>query len=259
MTQPLHDKIAIITGAGSGIGRACALRFAADGATVVVNDIAAANAEATVNMIRAAGGSASVATADVTSAQQVQGMIDTTLAHHGRVDILFNNAGGAFPKPTHETSPEEYRRIVALNLDSAFYGIHAVLPIMMRQRSGTILSTTSGAGLNAVLHLAAYGAAKAGLINLTKSIAVEYGSFGIRANVISPGPMDTPGMRAWLDTVPDGAQRFADQIPSGRLGTSEDIAHVAAFLASDAAFFVNGTVIPVDGGVHARLATPSME
>jgi 3-oxoacyl-[acyl-carrier protein] reductase len=127
---------------------------------------------------------------------------------------------------------------------------------MMQQRHGVILSTTSGAGLNAVLHLAAYGAAKAGVINLTKSIAVEYGPLGIRANVIAPGPMDTPALRAWLDTLPGGAEAYARQVPSGRLGSAEDIAHAAAFLAGDEAFFINGVVLPVDGAIHAQLATP---
>lgn len=255
----LKDRIALITAAGSGIGRACALRFAAEGALVAVNDIDAAAAGATVAQITRNGGRALAVPADVTDAATVAGMVEQLVAAHGRLDILFNNAGGAFPKPTHETSPEEYRRIVALNLDATFYGIRAALPVMMRQHAGTILSTTSGAGLNSVLHLAAYGAAKAGVISLTRSIAVEYGPLGIRANVISPGPMDTPGLRAWLDTVPGGAEAYARQIPSGRLGTAEDIAHVAAFLAGDAAFYVNGAVVPVDGAIHARLATPQVD
>lgn len=259
MGNRLDNKIAIITAAGSGIGRACALRFAALGATVVVNDINPELASATVQQIIGSGGQALANTADVTDAAQVGALVEDTAARYGRLDILFNNAGGAFPKATHETSIDEYRRIIALNLDSTFYGIHAALPIMLRQRGGVILSTTSGAGLNVVLQLAAYGAAKAGVINLTRNIAVEYGHAGIRANVISPGPMDTPGLRAWLDTVPGGAERYARQVPSGRLGTAEDIAHVAAFLASDEAAFVNGVVVPVDGGIHAQLATPKID
>jgi 3-oxoacyl-[acyl-carrier protein] reductase len=156
-------------------------------------------------------------------------------------------------------SVEQYQQIIALNLHSVFYGIRAALPIMLQQQRGTILSTTSGAGLNAVSGLAAYGAAKAGVISLMKSIAVEYGRSGIRANAISPGPMDTPGLRAWLDTFPDGAARYGRQVPSGRLGTAQDIANVAVFLASDAAAFLNGAVIPVDGAIHARLATPGLD
>jgi len=258
MVNSLDKKIAVITGAGSGIGKACALLFAERGATVVVNDVHGDNAEATVAAIRSRGGNAIAHAADVTDAAQVAQLVTATVARFQRLDVLFNNAGGAFPRPTHETGIDEYRRIIALNLDSMFYGIHAALPVMLRQGHGVILSTTSGAGLNAVLHLAAYGAAKAGVINLTKSIAVEYGHAGIRANVISPGPMDTPALRAWLDTVPGGAAEYARQVPAGRLGTAEDIAHMAAFLASDAAAFVNGVVVPVDGGIHAQLATPRL-
>jgi meso-butanediol dehydrogenase/(S,S)-butanediol dehydrogenase/diacetyl reductase len=137
-----------------------------------------------------------------------------------------------------------------------FYGVHAALPVMMRQRSGFILTTSSGAGLNAVADLAIYGAAKAAVINLMRNIAVEYGAMGIRANTIAPGPMDTPGLRTFLATLPGGADPFTSQVPSGRLGTGDDIAAAAVFLASDEASYINGAVLPVDGAVHARLASP---
>lgn len=257
MSYALKHKIAIITGAGSGIGLASALLFSKQGAMVVVNDVDKGKADNTAKMITSAGGIAVSHVADVTQEKEVSELVKTTVDRFGKLDILFNNAGGAIPKPTHETSPEEYHAILALNLHAAFYAIHEALPVMMHQHSGVILSTSSGAGLNAVFQLAAYGAAKAGIINLTKNIAIEYGRFGIRANVISPGPMDTPGLRAWLDTVPGGAENYARQIPSGRLGTAEDIAHAAAFLVSDEAAFISGAVVPVDGAVHARLATPS--
>lgn len=256
--QPLAGKAAVITGAGAGIGRACAQHFAAAGARVVVSDIDSDAAAETVRTIVAAGGIALARTIDASRAEQVQQLIDTTLEQFGRIDILFNNAGGAFPQPTHSMALDTYRQIIALNLDSVFFGIHAVLPIMLRQRAGVILSTTSGAGLNAVTGLAAYGAAKAGVINLMKNIATEYGSHGIRANAIAPGPMDTAGLNTWLNTFEDGPARYAAQVPSGRLGTAEDIARAAVFLASDAAEFINGVVLPVDGAIHARLATPQI-
>lgn len=257
-SKPLGGRIAIITGAGSGIGRASAEHFARAGAKVVVADIAADAAEETARTISAAGGIALAQTVDSTRAEQIQQLVDTTLAQFGRLDIMFNNAGGAFPQPTHEMSLDTYHRIIALNLDSVFFGIHAALPIMLRQKSGVILSTTSGAGLNAVTGLAAYGAAKAGVINLMKNIATEYGALGIRANAIAPGPMDTAGLNAWLSTFEDGPARYAAQVPSGRLGTADDIARAAVFLASDAAEFINGVVLPVDGAIHARLATPQI-
>jgi 3-oxoacyl-[acyl-carrier protein] reductase len=256
--HPLAGKVAIITGAGNGIGRACAQHFARAGARVVVSDIDDNAAQETVRTILAAGGTALAQTTDATRAEQIQQLVDTTVQQFGRIDILFNNAGGALPQPTHEMSLDAYRQVIALNLDSVFFGIHAALPAMLRQRAGVILSTTSGAGLNAVAGLAAYGAAKAGVINLMKNIATEYGSYGIRANAIAPGPMDTPGLNAWLGTFEDGPARYAAQVPSGRLGTADDIARAAVFLASDAAEFINGVVLPVDGAIQARLATPQI-
>lgn len=259
LSASVAGKVVIITAAGSGIGRASALHFARGGAHVVASDIDGAALDETVRQIAAAGGNAIAQVADVTQAAQVQQLVDTAVQKHGRLDVMFNNAGGAFPQPTHEMSLDTYRHIIALNLDSVFFGTHAALPVMLRQGFGTLLSTTSGAGLNCVLGLAAYGAAKAGVINLMKNIAVEYGPRGIRANTLSPGAMDTPGLQAWLGTFENGPARYAAQIPSGRLGTPDDIALAAVFLASDAAQYINGVVLPVDGGIHARLATPDID
>jgi len=256
MDRRLQGKLALITGAGSGIGRACALRFAAEGAVVYVNDLDAAAVDAVVALIRDGGGDARPCAGDVTDAAAVQAMVDRIVAEGGRIDILFNNAGGDQPVPTHEVGIDRYRACIALNLDAVFHGVKAALPAMMRQGGGVILSTSSGAGLNAVEGLAAYGAAKAGVASLMRSIAIEYGGHGIRANTISPGPMDTPALRQFLDTLPGGAEGYARQVPVGRLGTGEDIAAAAAFLASDEAAYVSGVVLPVDGAVHARLATP---
>jgi meso-butanediol dehydrogenase/(S,S)-butanediol dehydrogenase/diacetyl reductase len=130
---------------------------------------------------------------------------------------------------------------------------------MLPQRSGCILMTTSGAGLGAVHHLAAYGVAKAGVVNLGKSVAAEYGRHGIRANVISPGPMGSPGFLGWLGTVEGGRERFEAEVPVRRLGTPEDIAHTALFLASDEASYVSGIVVPVDGGISSQYPTPQFD
>lgn len=258
MDKRLDGKITLITGAGSGIGKASAVRFAQDGAVVYVNDCDAGSATAVVASIREQGGRAELAVADVTDPAAVQALVARVVADHGRLDVLFNNAGGQQPRPTHEIGIEDYHRIVALNLHSAFYGVHAVLPIMMRQGGGVILATSSGAGIGAVEGLAIYGAAKAGMASLMGSIAAEYGRHGIRANTISPGPMDTPALRTYLNTVPNGAEIFARQVPVGRLGTAQDIAATAAFLASDEAAFISGVVLPVDGAIHARLASPQL-
>lgn len=256
MKKRLDQKVAIITGAGQGIGRASAVRFADEGATVVVNDIDAESAEATAESIRSAGGRAIARPADVTSYDAVRELVDGVDRELGKIDVLFNNAGGALPTPTHELSIEDYQQIIRLNLDAVFYGTHCALKVMMRQRSGCILMTSSGAGIGAVAGLAAYGAAKAGVISFARSIATEYGHLGIRANVVSPGPMATPSFMAWLETIPGGREKFEAQVPAGRLGAALDIADAALFLASDEASFVNGVVLPVDGGIHSRYASP---
>ncbi len=259
MSGRLSGKISIITGAGSGIGAASARFFAAQGATVVVNDIDARAARKTAEEIATAGGRAVDHVADVTKPEEVEALVARTKRDFGRVDVFFNNAGGAIPEPTESVSLLEYRRLIALNLDSVFFGTQCALRVMMEQRKGCILMTTSGAGLRAVRHLAVYGMAKAGVISLARSIAADYGRYGIRANAISPGPMATPGFLAWLATVRDGLRRFEAQVPTGRLGTPEDIAQAAVFLASDEASFINGVTLPVDGGVHAVFASPPVE
>lgn len=257
MSHPLEGRVAVITAAGSGIGRASALAFARDGATVVVNDIGEESALETVELIESRGGRGVAIVGDVTSPATLTRAVAAAVEKFGRLDILFNNAGGQTPTPTDQITPAEFARIVELNLHSMFYGVSAALPVMRAQRSGVILTTTSGAGIGAVPGLAAYGAAKAGLISLTRSIAVEYGPDGIRANVISPGSIEAPGLLRWLDTLPGGPEAYASQIPSGRLGVAQDIAEVATFLASDKAAYLSGALIPVDGAVHARLAIPA--
>ena len=259
MGNRLAGKIAVITGAGSGIGAASARLFAAQGATVVVNDIDPRAAGATVEEILGHGGGAVAHAADVTKPDEVEALVAKTMQDLGRLDVFFNNAGGAIPEPTESVSLSEYRRLIALNLDSVFYGTQCALRVMMEQRKGVILMTTSGAGLRAVRHLAVYGMAKAGVISLARSIAADYGRYGIRANAISPGPMATPAFLGWLATVRDGLQRFEAQVPTGRLGTPEDIGHAAVFLASDEASFINGVTLPVDGGVNAVFASPAVD
>ena len=159
------------------------------------------------------------------------------------------------PKPTHQTSAADWRTVIALNLDAVFYGVAAALPVMMRQKSGLILATSSGAGM-VRCPVKPSGAAKAGVINLMRNIAVEYGAMGIRANAIAPGPMATPALLGWLSTLPGGPDAFGRQVPSGRLGTPEDIAAAVAFLCTDEAGYINGAVLPVDGAIHALLSSP---
>lgn len=259
MTHRLADKVAVVTGAGSGIGAASARLFASQGARVVVNDIDPKAAAATVEGILAAGGKARSHVADVTKPDEVEALVAWTTRDLGRLDVFFNNAGGAVPEPTESVSIAEYRRLIALNLDSVFFGTQCALRVMLEQRKGVILMTTANAGIRAFPHLAVYGMAKAGVISLARSIAADYGRFGIRANAISPGPMATPAFLGWLANVPDGLSHFEAQVPAGRLGTPEEIAHAAVFLASDEASFVNGITLPVDGGISAALAAPAID
>lgn len=252
----LKEKSIIVTAAGNGIGKASALEFARHGAKVVVNDIREDLAKATAEEIINTGGTAKVVTGDVTKAEDVQALVAAAVAENGSLDVMFNVAGGAFPMPFDTTPLEVDHNIMALNLHSVIYGTKAALPVMLKQGKGVILSTSSGAGLGAVNGLATYGACKAGVQALSRSIAAEYGKQGIRAVTIAPGAMETPGLRTWADTLEGGFEGFAAKQPMGRCGHAEEIARAAVFLASDAASFINGNTIPVDGAVHAILAAP---
>ena len=252
----LKGKTVIVTAAGNGIGKASAIEFAWQGANVIVNDIREDLATATTEQITKNGGTATIFVADVTKSEEVQNLVDTAVKTYGSLDVMFNVAGGAFPMPFDTTPLDVDHNIIALNLHSAIFGTKAALPVMLKQGKGVIMSTSSGAGLGAVSGLATYGAAKAGVQALSKSIAAEYGKQGIRALTIAPGAMDTPGLRQWAETLDGGYEAFNAKQPSGRCGTAEEIATAAVFLASDGASFINGATIPVDGAVHAILAAP---
>jgi NAD(P)-dependent dehydrogenase (short-subunit alcohol dehydrogenase family) len=248
MAERLAGKVIAVTGAGSGIGRACALRYAAEGAAVVANDVDPEAARRVVVEIEKAGGRARAHAGDVTRPETADAIADAAVEAFGRLDVFHNNAGGAMPTPIAATDHARWRRDLDLNLDAVWYGTKAALRVMVPQGKGVILTTSSGAGLGAVYGLSAYGAAKAGVINLMQVVALEYGPKGIRANAICPGTMDTPQLRAWLDAQP-GRDRFAAGIPLGRLGRPDEIAHAAVFLASDEASYVTGAALVVDGGI----------
>ncbi|MCB1777600.1 MAG: SDR family oxidoreductase [Candidatus Competibacteraceae bacterium] len=248
-------KSVIITGAGGSIGRASSLLFARLGASVIASDINEERLQETVNQIADAGGSALSIVADVTDPDEAAGIVKVACNKFGGIDVLFNNAGGSFPTPMEAISKAEFQRLRSLNFDAVYHASMEALPVMVAKGGGVILSTTSGAGTGAVNGLAVYGAAKAGVNSLMRSIAIEYGRKGIRANAIAPSAAST-GMIQWLESTPGGVKGFAEAQPMGRLGTPEDIASVVAFLASEHAGFVNGVVLPVDGGVEAMLAVP---
>ncbi len=259
MAGRLEGRIAIVTGGGSGIGKASAKKMASEGAVVIVNDINGQTAAETADEIRAAGGTAHAHPGDVTSRADVDALVDGAVARHGRLDIVHNNAGGGTTVPILEMSDEHFVHDIELNLHSVFFGIRAALRVMVPQGRGSIISTSSGAGLGAVPGLAAYGSAKAAVIMLTRCAAVEYAHTGVRINAIAPGSMGTPAFGQWLDSMPVGLVGYEAQIPQHRLGRADEIADAAAWLASDESSYVNGAVIPVDGGCWAKFASPTFD
>jgi NAD(P)-dependent dehydrogenase (short-subunit alcohol dehydrogenase family) len=261
MSPLLKGKSAIVTGAGSGVGRASALRFAEEGARVVVADIDLDNAKETVRQIEAGGGTAVAIGVDVSDEAAVRAMIAAAVDHYGRLDILFNNVGIPTPRlgaVLEDHSLEEFNRLVAVNLGGVFLGSkYAVLRFKEQADGGVILNTGSVAGLVA-WGGSVYGATKGGVLQLTRAVAIEGAPFGIRCNAICPAAMPLTGFMAAGGLDVDESQRaviaekVAAQHPLGRAITAEDCAEAALYLVSDAAKNITGVALPVDGGYVAR-------
>jgi len=256
MSQRLLNRIALITGAGSGIGAAATRRLATEGAKVAVVDINGAAADAVANEIREAGGEAISLVADVTQGAQVEAAVEETLRRFGRLDVLLANAGG-FPDlfPVGECPEESWRRVLDVNLTGVFLCIKAALRPMRRQKSGVILATASIAGLTPTPVGIEYNVSKTGVIMLMRHVAQVYGPDGIRAIAICPGWVDTPFLQPVWDAVGGWAGRRAlrASAPLGRMATPEDIAASIAFLASDEASFISGIAYTIDGGTTAGI------
>lgn len=242
----LENRIAIVTGAGQGIGRAIALGMAREGAALVIADLDEANAGAIKREIERGGGKASALYTDISNEGSVRGMIDHTLNEHGRVDILVNNAGIFPTSSVEEMAEEEWDRVIGTNLIGTFLCSRAVVPHLLTQRSGRIISLTSGRAFQGARHGAHYAASKAGIIAFSKSLALELAPYRITVNVICPGITDTAQPRGHQTEEQIYAQ--GQRIPLGRIGQPEDLAGPAIFLASDAAGFITGQTILVNGG-----------
>ena len=246
----LQNKIALITGGGSGIGRAMAQLFASEGATPVVVDRYLDRAEATIELIRKAGGDGLALHVDVTDREMINAAVDSTLDAYGRIDVLVNNAAISSGDDILTVNEETWDMDIAVVLKSVYLCSKAILPTMIEHRSGAILNIASVNGLTG-LGEEAYSAAKAGVINLTKNMALKYGKHNVRANAICPGTIETPIWRERVTENPQLFERLVPWYPLGRVGQPEDIANAALFLVSDDASWITGSVLNVDGGLMA--------
>ncbi len=254
MTNRFEGKVAAITGAAGGLGRAAAQRFAADGADVVLIDLAGTGLEETVAAVERAGRQALVVEADVTQAASVRGYVEQTRERFGRLDCFFNNAGILGPVADLLNYPEEmFDRVLDVNVKGVWLGLREVAPLMAENGGGAIVNTASVAGLRGTPTLFAYGASKHAVVGMTRSASLSLIGQGIRVNAICPGVIDTP-MASELErgNSPDAPEIARQQMqaasPMGRYGTPEEIAALVTFLCSGDASFINGAIYPIDGG-----------
>ncbi len=253
MPNLVKDKVALVTGSGSGIGRASALTFAREGAQVVVSDVAVEGGEETVQLIKKTGGEAVFIKADVSQAAQVEALIAKAVEAYGRLDCAHNNAGieGNSAKIT-DYDEADWDRVIAINLTGVWLCMKYEIPQMLQQGGGAIVNTSSVAGLLGFRTGSAYVASKHGVLGLTKTAALEYAKSAIRVNAVCPGAIDTPMMGRITDHRPHRAAKMAAGEPVGRMGTPQEIAEAVVWLCSDAASFVTGHPMAVDGGIVAQ-------
>ena len=252
MAGQLAGKATLVTGGGSGIGKASALAFAREGARVVVADVNAAGGEETVRLIQDTGGEAAFVRADVSQAGPVEAMVQHAVSVYGRLDCAFNNAGVSGGRGLiHEYSEDDWDRVTGINLKGVWLCMKYEIIQMLAQGSGAIVNTASVMGLVGGSRSPAYGASKHGVVGLTRTAAVAYAQSGIRVNAVCPGYIRTPLIEQGALTDPGGEERIIARHPVGRLGTPEEVAETVVWLCSDAASFVTGHAMAVDGGYVA--------
>jgi NAD(P)-dependent dehydrogenase (short-subunit alcohol dehydrogenase family) len=253
MNGRVVGKVALVTGGGSGIGRASALALAREGAKIVISDIAVTGGEETVRMVKAAGGEATFVEAEVSKPADVEALVNKVTEIYGRLDCAFNNAGieGKIQQ-TVECSEENWDRTIAINLKGVWLCIKHEIPVMLEQGSGAIVNTASVAGLVGFQGLPAYVASKHGVVGLTKTAALEYAKSGIRVNAVCPGVIHTPMVERLFSGQPQWGEAVQALEPVARMGKPEEVAEAVVWLCSDAASFVTGLAMAVDGGLVAQ-------
>ena len=253
MTQQFSGKVALVTGGASGLGRVIAIALAREGANVAVSDVAEREGTATVQMITETGAQAIFIQADVTKSSEVQAMVARTVEAFGRLDFALNNAGTDGIRARTADYPEEiWSQVIHLNLTGVFFCMKSELPVMVRQGSGVIINMSSVAGVTGFPGHAAYTASKHGVIGLTKTAALDYAKAGIRVNAICPAYTHTPMLARMLEQKPELEAKLISRVPLHRLGSAEEIAQSVIYLCSDAAAFITGHSLVMDGGIMAE-------